>query len=72
VKTTLLSWIQELISNYSFDGLRLDTVPEIEPGFWADFQQAANIYAVGEVWSDITCSEEYQAESIDGTLSYPM
>jgi glycosidase len=32
--------------DYGFDGLRIDTVPEIEPGFWVDFVSAANTYAV--------------------------
>jgi len=68
----LLEWVQQILANYSFDALRLDTVPEIEPGFWADLQSAAGCYCVGEVWSSIQCSQAYQAKAIDGTLAYPM
>lgn len=46
VKGSLLGWIKGLVHDYGFDGLRIDTVPEIEPGFWSDFVQAAGTYAV--------------------------
>jgi glycosidase len=45
VKSQLINWIRTLM-DYGFDGLRIDTVPEIEPGFWVDFVSAANTYAV--------------------------
>jgi alpha-amylase len=71
VKNQLLSWISTLMS-YGFDGLRIDTVPEIEPGFWADFVAAANTYAVGEVFSDLSCCATYQKQALPGVLSYPL
>jgi len=71
VKSQLLSWISTLMS-YGFDGLRIDTVPEIEPGFWADFVAAANTYAVGEVFSDLSCCATYQKQALPGVLSYPL
>lgn len=45
MKSQLITWIRTLM-DYGFDGLRIDTVPEIEPGFWVDFVSAANTYAV--------------------------
>ncbi len=30
-------------------GLRIDTVAEVHQDFWTEFQQSANVYAVGEV-----------------------
>ena len=45
------AWIQSLTSNYSIDGLRLDTVLQVEKGFWSSFRAAANdMYMVGEIF----------------------
>ena len=43
------SWISALVSNYSIDGLRMDSMMEVNTGFWADFHDAAGVYTVGEV-----------------------
>ncbi|ELR25454.1 acidstable alpha-amylase [Acanthamoeba castellanii str. Neff] len=71
VKSQLINWIRTLM-DYGFDGLRIDTVPEIEPGFWVDFVSAANTYAVGEVFSDLSCCATYQKQALPGVLSYPL
>ncbi|KAL8684243.1 MAG: hypothetical protein Q9224_006495, partial [Gallowayella concinna] len=66
------SWIQELISNYSIDGLRIDTVKHVEKDFWSDFQTAADIYTLGEIASgDVRYVCPYQ-EYLNGVLNYPM
>ncbi|KAK3677472.1 hypothetical protein LTR37_021527 [Vermiconidia calcicola] len=44
------SWIKELVSNYSIDGLRLDTVMEVNTGFWAGFVRSAGVYMFGEIF----------------------
>jgi len=71
VNQTFLTWIQTMISTYGFDGLRIDTVPEVVPTFWPAFLQAADVYAVGEVFSDIQCSQNY-SNILPGVLGYPM
>lgn len=43
------SWISGLVSQYSIDGLRLDTVMEVNPSFWSGFESAAGVYMVGEI-----------------------
>lgn len=43
------TWISGLVSDYSVDGLRLDTVMEVNTGFWSAFHSAAGVYMVGEV-----------------------
>lgn len=48
-----MSWIKDLIRNYSIDGLRIDTVPYINQTFWSEFSQAAGVYSVGEVEMDV-------------------
>eukprot|EP01087_Luapelamoeba_hula_P014243 TRINITY_DN4146_c0_g1_i1.p1 TRINITY_DN4146_c0_g1~~TRINITY_DN4146_c0_g1_i1.p1 ORF type:complete len:469 (+),score=44.45 TRINITY_DN4146_c0_g1_i1:66-1472(+) len=72
VRQTLISWAKNAIQTFGFDGLRLDTVPEVEPSFWSDFQNAVGVYTVGEVWSSVDCCVAYQKQSISATLSYPM
>ena len=72
VQTKYNTWIRQLISNYSIDGLRIDTVKHVEKKFWSSFQSAANIYAVGEVANgDNSYVCPYQND-LDGVLNYPM
>jgi alpha-amylase len=64
------TWIKELVSNYSIDGLRLDTVFEVNKGFWSGFRSAAGIYMIGEIDLDDpswVCS--YQTQ-LPGVLNY--
>ena len=43
------TWIQGLVSTYGIDGIRLDSVMEVNTGFWQGFLNAAGVYMVGEV-----------------------
>ena len=66
------TWIKELVSNYSIDGLRLDTVFEVNKGFWSGFRTAAGVYMIGEIDLDDpgwVCS--YQ-DQLPGVLNYGM
>ncbi|KAF2726302.1 glycoside hydrolase family 13 protein [Polychaeton citri CBS 116435] len=42
-------WIGELVSNYSIDGLRMDTAMQVDTAFWSSFVEAAGVYVLGEV-----------------------
>lgn len=64
------AWIKYLVETYSIDGLRVDTVANVEKDFWPLFNKAAGVYCVGEVYNgnvDGLCS--YQ-DYMDGVLSY--
>lgn len=52
VRTTYQTWISGLISQYGIDGLRLDTVIQVEKGFWSGFGAAAGVYMIGEANAD--------------------
>lgn len=68
----LLAWVAEVVQKFGFDGLRIDTVPEIAPSFWGTFQSAAGVYAFGEVYTDdFACIGTYNSK-LDGVLSYPL
>ncbi|KAI3197384.1 CAZyme family GH13 [Penicillium roqueforti] len=65
-------WVGSLVSNYSIDGLRVDTVRHVQKDFWPGYNKAAGVYCVGEVFdgdADYTCP--YQ-EVMDGVLNYPI
>jgi alpha-amylase len=66
-----MGWAAGLAA-YGFDGLRIDTVPEVSGDFWSSFNSAANMYCVGEVLNgDVGYVSSYQ-KYLDGLLSYPL
>lgn len=72
VQTILEMWIQQMISTYSIDGLRLDAAKHITPGFLPGFQKAANTFMFGEVYErsvDIICNYQNDLRSI---TNYPI
>ena len=72
VRNSLLSWIKDLVAKFSFDGIRIDTVPEVPKAFWKEFAASAGVFSIGEV-SDgrISYVAGYQ-EDLDSTLNYPL
>ena len=73
VAQQLTSWVKGIIAEYGFDGLRVDTTPEVNMPFWQSFQASAGVYAVGEVDNgNPAYVGPYQGGALDATLSYPM
>ncbi|KAJ5494840.1 Glycoside hydrolase superfamily [Penicillium fimorum] len=72
VQTLWNNWISGLVSKYSIDGLRVDTVKHVQKSFWPGFNSAAGVYSVGEVFDgDPAYTCDYQ-KYMDGILNYPM
>ncbi|KAN0055305.1 hypothetical protein ACTA71_008415 [Dictyostelium dimigraforme] len=72
VRSTLQAWIKNMTEFYGFDGIRIDTVPEVKVDFWREYNDAAGVYAVGEVYNgNLTYVASFQGP-VDGVLSYPM
>ncbi|KAL3468403.1 glycoside hydrolase superfamily [Aspergillus heterothallicus] len=72
VQNILGMWIQEMISTYSIDGLRLDAAKHITPESLPKFQESANTFITGEVYEksvDIICN--YQKD-ISSVTNYPI
>ncbi len=68
----LLDWIQKLVSDYGFDGIRIDTVSEVPKDFWKEFGDAAGVFQMGEVSSpSVDYVAPYQ-NYLTGTFNYPM
>ncbi|KAJ5112903.1 hypothetical protein N7456_001437 [Penicillium angulare] len=72
VQTIWYDWVASLISNYSIDGLRIDTVKHVQESFWPGYNDAAGVYCVGEVLDgDPAYTCPYQ-DYLDGVLNYPI
>lgn len=72
VRSTILKWIHDTVSTYGFDGIRVDTTPEVPKDFWADYSRSAGVFSIGEVDNgDPAYNAGYQG-ALDATLNYPM
>ncbi|KAJ5150855.1 glycoside hydrolase superfamily [Penicillium canariense] len=72
VQTIWYNWVADLVSNYSIDGLRIDTVKHVQESFWPGYNSAAGVYCVGEVFDgDPSYTCQYQSY-LDGVLNYPI
>ncbi|KAJ3720226.1 GH13 alpha-amylase precursor [Lentinula guzmanii] len=71
VVDTMYSWIKNLVSEYSVDGLRVDTAKHIRQDFWPDFASNAGVYTVGEILiGNVTYAAPY-TKGLDSVLDYP-
>ncbi|KAI9717591.1 MAG: hypothetical protein M1828_007152 [Chrysothrix sp. TS-e1954] len=65
------TWIKQLVSNYTVDGLRIDSCAEVDQAFFQPFETAAGTYAVCEVDNgDPAYVCPYQND-VSGVLNYP-
>lgn len=71
VSSYLLSWITNLVKKFNFDGLRIDTVPEVETGFWKKYSTAAGVFATGEVFDGDYGYLASFIPSVGSVLDYP-
>ena len=72
VADKLKSWVKNIVSEYQFDGLRLDTVPEVPKWFWKEFVTSANTFQIGEVFNgNIDYVADYQ-NYVSSVFNYPL
>ena len=64
------SWVSWLISEFGFDGVRIDTVKHVEKDFWPDFASAAGVYTIGEVFDGNPDYLAGYAGLMSGLLNY--
>lgn len=72
VHSTLKTWIHNTVQTYGFDGLRVDTTPEVHPDFWSEYSTSSGVFTIGEVFNGNPeyCSR-YQG-CLSSVLNYPM
>ncbi|GAB7364059.1 hypothetical protein MBLNU230_g4613t2 [Neophaeotheca triangularis] len=72
VREMLGQWIQDTVSNYSIDGLRIDTAINVESDFFRGFVESAGVFATGEVLhGDVRVACQWE-ETIGSILNYPV
>jgi alpha-amylase len=72
VRGYLKSWIKNLVNDFGFDGIRIDTIPEVPHDFWAEFTQASGVFQMGECFNgDPAYVGPYQ-QQVEGLFNYPM
>jgi alpha-amylase len=72
VRTYLKSWIKKTVSDFDFDGIRIDTIPEVPKPFWSEYTAAAGVFQMGECFNqDPAFVGDYQ-NHVAGLFNYPM
>lgn len=57
---------------YNFDGIRIDTIPEVPKDFWTEYNQAAGVFQMGECFNgDVGFVAGYQGP-VTSLFNYPM
>lgn len=61
-----------MVKDYDFDGIRIDTIPEVKGDFWAEYGKSAGVFQMGECFNgDPAYVGPYQ-NYITGLFNYPM
>jgi len=72
VKQTLIEWVRDFVNTYQIDGLRLDATRHIPKWFWYEFNEAAGVFNVGEVFNhDVAYCASYQGP-VASLLNFPL
>lgn len=72
IRSTYNTWIENLVSTYNLDGLRIDALKSVEVDFFPNFQKAAGVYSLGENYqADPTMLCAYQP-AVAGLLNFPL
>ena len=72
VRQYLKDWVKGIVETYGFDGIRIDTIPEVAKDFWAEYGAAAGVFQMGECFNgDPAYVGPYQG-SLTALFNYPM
>ncbi|XP_070543395.1 uncharacterized protein [Ptychodera flava] len=58
VRTTLINWIQSLVSDYDFDGFRISDIDDIPIEFLEELNNAVDVFIIGQASTEITEAAE--------------
>jgi alpha-amylase len=72
VRDYLKNWIKNLVSKWNFDGIRIDTIPEVPKSFWKEYADAAGVFQMGECFNGGNSYVGDYQNYIDGLFNYPM
>jgi len=72
VRGYLKDWVRGIVQKYNFDGIRIDTIPEVSKDFWSEYGQAAGVFQMGECFNgDPAYVGPYQGH-VTALFNYPM
>jgi len=72
VRQYLKDWVKGIVDTYGFDGIRIDTIPEVPKDFWAEYGAASGVFQMGENFNgDPAYVGPYQG-ALTGLFNYPM
>jgi alpha-amylase len=72
VRSYLKNWIKNLVSKYGFDGIRIDTIPEVPKGFWSEYGAAAGVFQMGECFNGNDAYVGDYQNYVTALFNYPM
>ena len=61
-----------MVKEYNLDGVRVDTIPEVEKPFWTEFNDASGVFNMGENFSHVMWYVSDYQNYMDSLLNYPM
>lgn len=44
VRNYLKDWVKNLVNDFGFDGIRIDTIPEVPKEFWSEYGESAGVF----------------------------
>ena len=72
VRGYLKDWVKGIVQKYGFDGIRIDTIPEVPADFWSEYGEAAGVFQMGECFNgDPAYVGPYQ-NHLTALFNYPM
>ncbi|KAK2058344.1 glycoside hydrolase [Colletotrichum caudatum] len=66
-----VSWIRNLVAEYSIDGIRVDAARHVLPSFLTAFQAAAGVFSIGEFSEGDVAPYVGFLNAIDGAFNFP-
>ncbi|KAF2260037.1 Dioscin-alpha-L-rhamnosidase precursor [Lojkania enalia] len=72
VANEMNAWIKSLVANYSIDGLRIDSVKNVNKDFFPPFCSSAGVFCMGEVSEGMANYTYPYQRYMDSVLDYPL
>ncbi|KAF2871480.1 glycoside hydrolase superfamily [Massariosphaeria phaeospora] len=72
VASEMNRWIKTLVANYSIDGLRIDSVKNVNADFFPPWCQSAGVFCMGEVSEGRPGYTYPYQQYMDSVLDYPL
>jgi alpha-amylase len=72
VRSELKSWVANIVSHFGFDGIRIDTIPEVAPDFWKEYGTSAGVFQMGECFNGNPAYVGPYQNYLTALFNYPM